>query len=179
MVARLDPVKGHKDFLEAAALLKLQYPEAQFVFAGGEANLRISDLKNQSRKLGLGDSCSFLGWRTDVCDIMRSCHIGVISSVGSEAVSRAALEWMAAGRPVVATRIGCLPELVRDGVTGRLVEPGKPDQMAEALIKLAKDQELRLRKGQAAWERARREFGIEQLVSATLRVYRESLSNLP
>jgi glycosyltransferase involved in cell wall biosynthesis len=179
IVARLDPVKGHRDFIQAAALLRRQCPDSLFVFAGGEANVKILELQALAENLGLAGACSFLGWRRDISQIMQDCDIGVIASIGSEAVSRAALEWMASGRPVVAAKIGCLPEIVADGLTGFLVPPGQPKKMAAALIQLAQDPVLKARMGRAAWERAHADFSTERLVSNTLRVYRETLLNLP
>ena len=179
LVARLDPVKGHKDLLEAAAQLKRSHPDFSCIFAGGEAALHIDELKAIARQHGIEKNCSFLGWRNDISEVMRSCDIGVISSIGSEAVSRAALEWMAAGRPVIATKVGCLPELIEDGVTGRLVSPGQPQEIAYALFELAWNKELKVRMGRDGWQKARERFNPERLVSETLRVYREALSNLP
>ena len=68
--------------------------------------LKQRDLKTHGQRLGIEDQVKFLGYQKSVADVMSDCTIGVIASTGSEAVSRVALEWMAAGRPVVATRVG-------------------------------------------------------------------------
>jgi glycosyltransferase involved in cell wall biosynthesis len=174
LVARLDPVKGHEDFLQAAARFQQEFPTATYLCAGGEANLSIEQLKNMARQYRVEEKCSFLGRRNDIAHLMQSCTLGVISSIGSETVSRAALEWMAAGRPVVASTVGCLPEMVQDGITGRLIPPNNPEELARALLELGRDKSLRAKMGRAGWERAWREFSLGKLVSSTLRVYHES-----
>src|SRR5262249_37445853 len=133
IVARLDPVKGHRYLLEAVALLRNIYPSLRIKIVGNPENIKQRDLEQIAERLGIDDQVEFMGFQASIPKIMESCSIGVISSIGSEAVSRVALEWMAAGRPVVATRVGCLPEIVKDGETGYLVEPKDAPALARAL----------------------------------------------
>jgi glycosyltransferase involved in cell wall biosynthesis len=92
-----------------------------------------------------------------------------------EGFGLAALEAMAAGRPVVATRVASLPEVVADGETGLLVPPGDPEGLADAFARLAADEGLRARLGAAAARRAADCFSLDAMVEATLAVYAETL----
>ncbi|MBI4054967.1 MAG: glycosyltransferase family 4 protein [Elusimicrobia bacterium] len=149
LLARLDPVKGHRHFLQAASLVAGRLP-LQFRLAGPEANLRWADIKRQARKLRLDSQVKFDGYVSQPFSWMRGCHLGVIASVGSEAVSRVAVEWMASSRPLLATRVGCLPELVRPRQTGFLIAPGSCEQMAfHILDAFARPQDLKEMGGRA------------------------------
>jgi glycosyltransferase involved in cell wall biosynthesis len=87
----------------------------------------------------------------------------------------AVLEAMAAGKPVVATRVGGVPEVVDDGVTGLLVPPRDPDALADAVVRLLRDPNRMRRMGQAGLERVRRHFSVEQMVRRTEALYEELL----
>ena len=105
--------------------------------------------------------------------------IGVVPSLGSEAVSRATLEWMALGRPVVASRVGGIPDMVEDGVTGLLVEPGDSDALQDALLSLLNDPKLAERLGRAGRARWEESFGLTRFYEDTQRVYNEATAHLP
>jgi glycosyltransferase involved in cell wall biosynthesis len=94
-----------------------------------------------------------------------------------EGFGLAALEAMAASRPVIATRVGSLPEVVRDNVTGLLVEPGSVEDLAAALVHLAKNAGLRKRMGERARTRAQEDFSLELMIERTLAVYDDCLNN--
>lgn len=177
MAGRLDPVKGHRFFLQAAAQVRSRFPQARFLIAGREENLKIADFAPLLSELKLEGSAEFLGHVPDILAFMRKCSVGVVASTGSEAVSRAALEWMAAERPLVAASVGCLPELVEEGVTGFLVPPEDPPAMARRLAELMDDPELRKTMGQNAAKRAREKFGFEKFIEETEGFYAEVLKN--
>ncbi|MBI5211710.1 MAG: glycosyltransferase family 4 protein [Elusimicrobia bacterium] len=179
IVGRLDPVKGHEDFIEAAALLAKERPAARFYAAGAGTAGRDAQLRAAAQGRGLGRSLTFLGFAPSLSEFMARCRVGVVASRGSEAVSRAALEWMAQGRPLVATRVGCLPDLVADGLTGILVSPGAPEELARALARLLDDPELAASMGQKARLRFEARFGLERFVTETERIYLDLLHHLP
>src|SRR5207245_5777728 len=106
-------------------------------------------------------SATFLGWQPRLDDLLARWDVFALPS-REEAFGIAALEAMAAGRPVVATRVGGLPELIEDGLTGLLVPPDDPAALAAALARLAADPALRARMGQAARERAAACFPVER-----------------
>jgi glycosyltransferase involved in cell wall biosynthesis len=133
ILGRLDPVKGHATLLEAAAGVLKKDPDVRFLIAGKEANISYSLLTNQAKQLGIDHAVNFLGFQPSARDFMRRCSIGVISSIGSEEVSRACLEWMAEGRPVLGTLVGCLPELIEPEENGLLVPPGDSEMLKEGI----------------------------------------------
>jgi glycosyltransferase involved in cell wall biosynthesis len=178
LLGRLDPVKGHDDFLRAAALARQTHPEASFRAVGGGAPLRRSQLEGRLRSLGLEGCCEFTGFAADVPGELARCRVGVVASVGSEAVSRAALEWMAAGRPVVASRVGCLPDLVEDGVSGFLVPPGDPAALARAMRRFLAEPALAERLGAAARRRFEERYSLERFGAETLKIYGQVLRHL-
>lgn len=179
IVARLDPVKGHAVLLDAFAALSRRRPDARLVVVGRAENVAAAELASRAAKLGVGDRVSFQGHVPDAMDYMRRCHAGVVASLGSEAVSRAAVEWMAAGRPVVATRVGCLPEYVADGETGRLVPPGDAPALAEAMLSLADDLLARERMGRAARARYEALFTTDRFHASARRLLEDALHGLP
>lgn len=179
IVARLDPVKGHADFLRAAAEAAAGFPEARFLIAGREENVKRARLEALLSNLGLRGRAEVLGHVADAAAFMRGCHVGVVASTGSEAVSRAAVEWMAAGRPLVATSVGCLPEYVPDGGAGLLVPPGDPKAMAGAMVQLLGDAALRRRLGQGARRRFESAFGMGRFVKETEELYERTLRGIP
>ncbi len=178
IVARLDPVKGHRYLIEALSLLRGTYPGLRLLVAGQEENIKLRDLQKIAQRLRVDPQVEFLGFQREVDACMSDCTIGVIPSTGSEAVSRVALEWMAAGRPVVATRVGCLPEIVQEGVTGYLVDPEDAPALASAIARLLHEPAKARSMGDSAWSRVKRHFSMEHFVERTLRIYQEALSSL-
>ncbi len=172
MLARFDEVKGHRTLLAAAAELKAAVP-GLLVRCAGEGRLL------ESLRASAGDAAQFPGRVAGKWAFMASCRVGVVPSLGSEAVSRAALEWMAMGRPVVASRVGGLPDIVSDGVTGLLVPPGDERALAEALKSLLLDPRKAEAFGAAGRARWEKEFGLNAFYEATQQVYDEATTHLP
>ena len=164
ILGRLDPVKGHACFLEAAALLLKVRQDLRFHVAGYEAGIKYAGLKAQAEKLGISAAVEFHGRVADTFAFMKSCHAGVIASLGSEAVSRAALEWLACGRPLVSTSVGSLPEFVPKNM---LVPPGDATALAEALEDLLSSEENLAHAGPINRERAVAEFSVKDFEEAT------------
>jgi glycosyltransferase involved in cell wall biosynthesis len=172
IVARLDPVKGHRYLIEALYILKGTYPGLRLRVVGQEENVKERELRNITERLRVDDRIEFMGYQTHIPKIMASCSIGVISSTGSEAVSRTALEWMAAGRPVVGTKVGCLPEMILDNTTGILVDPKDAPSLAAALAKLLHDPAKLAAMGEAGRARALDQFTTADFVDKTLGIYK-------
>ncbi|MDD5304453.1 MAG: glycosyltransferase, partial [Elusimicrobia bacterium] len=177
MVARFDKVKGHEIFIDAIARLKTKVPGLRARCAG-EGRL-LERLRWQLKPAGLEGVVEFPGRAADKWAFMAACRVGVVPSLGSEAVSRSALEWMASGRPVIASSVGGLPDLVEDGVTGLLVPPGDSAALAEALASLLLDPEKAEALGRAGRERWEREFGLDVFYEETQRIYDEAAAHLP
>jgi len=171
VLARLDPVKGHRVFLEAAAHVRAALPSARFVFAGRQERVAAADLRAEAERLGLADALDVAGHVPDLGPLRRDTTVGVIPSLGSEAVSRAALEWMAAGRPVVASAVGGLAEFVEHGRTGVIVPPGNAGELSAALLSLLLDRPRLREMAAAARRRAEERFSGERLRHETARIY--------
>jgi glycosyltransferase involved in cell wall biosynthesis len=168
VVARLEEQKGHAYLLEAAQHI----PEVDLAFAG-EGSKR-SELEAQADALGLADRVRFLGFRSDVPDLLAECDIFVLPSL-CEGMPLAVLEAMAARKPVVATAISGIDETVVHGVTGVLVPPGDPAALANAIWSLLADPEASMRLGMAGRARVEREFQAETMVARVESVYQELL----
>ncbi|MBA3886298.1 MAG: glycosyltransferase family 4 protein [Acidobacteria bacterium] len=168
-VAALVPHKGQKHLVAAAALVVREVPDARFVIAG-EGELRES-LERQIREHNLEKHVFLAGFRPDVLSLHKAFDIFVMSSV-TEGLGTSLLDAMAAGKPIVATRAGGIPEVVVDGETGLLVQPRDHRGMAEALVRLLQDERLRRRMADAGLARARAQFSAERMVLETLNVYR-------
>ena len=167
-VAALVPHKGQRHLIDSARLVLPQVPDARFVIAG-EGELRPA-LERQIKDHHLEKHVFLAGFRPDVLSLHKAFDIFVMSSV-AEGLGTSLIDAMAAGKPVVATTAGGIPEVVVDGETGILVPPRDHDAMAAAIVKLLKDDGLRRCMGEAGLARARAMFSAERMVQDTLRVY--------
>ena len=171
-VARLAPQKGLADFLNAAAIL-CPNTSTSFVVAGDGPLREI--LENQKHNLGLANRVFFLGHLEDVPSLLRALDIFVLPSL-TEGFPLSLLEAMAAGLPVVATRVGGVPEIVSHGVTGLLVPPGSPDVLAGAIQELLENHDLAAAMGQAGRYRVAHSFSLDAMVDRTLEQYQQVLA---
>jgi len=175
IVARLSPVKGQADFLEAAAIVLSELPGARFVVAGAEQQIRWSDLDALARRLGIAGSVQYLGGIDDVRRVLAALDVGVVASRGSEAICRIGMEYLASGVPVVATRAGVLPEIIEEDVSGHLVPQEDPRALAAAMRRVLADRTGARRLGEGARRCAEARLGLERFAAATEEVYREAL----
>jgi len=171
LLGRLDLVKGHSVFLRAAAELLRSGASAEFHIAGYEANLKYSDLRREASDLGIEKNVFFHGRTEGPFPFMASCDIGVVCSLGSEAVSRAAAEWLASGRPLVASAVGSLPEYA---APEWLTPPGDHLALAAKLGALLAAPEKIAILGAANRARAEREFSPAAFAAATEKVFLEA-----
>ena len=167
-VAALVPHKGQRHLIDTAALVVQRVPDAQFVIAG-EGELRPV-LERQIRDKHLEKHVTLLGFRPDVLSLHKAFDVFVMSSV-TEGLGTSLLDAMASGKPVVATTAGGIPEVVEDGLTGLLVPPRDHDAMADAIVRLLTDADLRRQMGEAGLASARERFSVDRMVLDTLRVY--------
>jgi len=167
-VGALIPRKGQIMLLQAAKAILQEKPETRFVICGKG---RLEDwLKEQARALGIESHITFTGECEDVRPLLASLEVFVLPSV-AEGLGVAALEAMAMGKPVVASRVGGLAEVVEEGRTGLLVAAGQPEELAGAVIRLLKDASLRAAMGREARLRAENLFGREKMIQQTEEVY--------
>ena len=162
----LERRKGHAVLLAAAARLPPSGPPVRFVFAGaGREEAALRRLAGR-----LGGRVAFVGFRTDLGAMLAGADVVAMPSL-QEGLGVAALEAMAAGRPVVASRVGGLGEAVVDGETGLLVPPGEPAALARALAELAADPARRARLGAAGRARVLARYTMAQMAEGTLACY--------
>ena len=176
LLGRLDPVKGHACFLRAAADLLRSGVKAEFHIAGYEANVKYADLLKIAEELEIAPSVVFHGKVEGPYKFMAACDIGVIASLGSEAVSRAALEWLASGRPLVSTSAGSLPEYA---APAWLVPPGDHAALAGKLAELLSDPSKIKSLGEENRARAARDFSEAAFAAATCAAFEAAVNPLP
>ena len=133
IVANLRPVKRHDVFIHAAAQLCNSRPGWRFVVVG--TGVILAELQSMVQNLGLAESFSFLGLRSDVSEIVRAFDVGVLCS-DYESTSNTLLEYVALEVPVVCTRVGDNSRYVVDGGNGFVVEPGDPQELAQAILRI-------------------------------------------
>jgi glycosyltransferase involved in cell wall biosynthesis len=171
-VGRLAPQKGQRHLIAAMPLLLERVPEAHAMIAGaGDLEDYLRDL---AIELGVAERVHVLGPRRDVPELMHAMDVFAMPSIW-EGFGLVLLEAMAAGRPIVASRVATIPEVVADGETGLLVPPGDPVALADALAALAHQRDVAQRMGEAGRERLRRNFSLEKMVGDTEMLYRELL----
>lgn len=166
--ARLLEQKAQRDVLRAAAAM----PGVRFLFAGDGPDRAV--LEAASRELGVADRVTFLGRRRDVRDLMEACDVVVLPS-RFEGLPVALLEAMAAGRPVVATRIGGVEEVVTPDEDGILVEPGDAPALAGAIHRLLTDVEAARRIGAEAARTIRERFSAGAMCRRVMEIYADVL----
>jgi len=170
-----EPKKGLSFFLRAASLVARQRPQARFVLVGGgPARKRLEAL---AQAAGLTGSTVFAGERRDVAALLPAFDVFVQPSLW-EGFGLTLLEAMAAARPVIASRVGGVPEIVRDGRDGLLVPPGDTEALAGAILRVLGDPDLAARLGRAGRERVETSFAIDDLVRDTVALYRGLLGTL-
>ncbi len=171
IVGRLSPVKGHRYFIESAAEVMRQVPQAIFVICGQDAQISAGELENMVREMCMEGCFRFAGKVKDVREIISLFDIGVVASVGSETICRVALEYMSMGKPVVGTRINAVPEVVEHGVNGLLVQSGRALELARAIVELLQDEPRRRAFGQSSRRMVVEKFTLDAFARRTEEVY--------
>ncbi len=172
-VGYIVPEKGFHFLVEALADVVREYPEIRLYIVGGVMQEGYAKyLQNLARGLGIEEHIIYTGWRRDVLTILACADIFVLPSL-SEGVPRSIVEAMGLGKPVVATAVGGVPELVLNEETGWLVPARDVKALAKAIIKLARDEEMRLEMGRKAKEIALRDYSIRRHVGELEKIFAE------
>lgn len=172
VIARLQPEKGLDHFLKAAARVAALVPEARFIVVG-DGPLR-GELEALARRIGVGESVCFLGFRADAREVTGLLDVLVVPSL-TEGSPLVVLEAMAAGVPVVASDVGGIPDQIRHEREGLLVPPGDPKALEVALLCLLRDPAYARVLGEEGRRRAHSEFGHGRMVRRIEEVYLEIL----
>jgi glycosyltransferase involved in cell wall biosynthesis len=172
LVARLDYLKDHATAVRTLRRVVQRRPEARLVLVGeGPEREKIQSLVADCQ---LTSHVRFLGLRKDVDRLLKATDLFLLTSI-SEGIPLTVLEAMAAGLPVVATQVGGLGEIIEDGKTGWLAPSGDDAALAERILHLAEDTDLRQKMGRLGQERARSTFSESQMHAGYLELYREML----
>ena len=170
IVCELRAQKALEVLFEAAVRVRAEFPELKVLVAGdGPAREHV---EADRRRLGLEETVLLLGIRRDVPDLLDAIDVAVLSS-DYEGSPLSIMEYMAAGKPIVSTRVGGIPELVEDGREALLVEPRDPEAFAAAVTRLLRDPAEAKRLGDAARERQRRELSLDAMVRRIEGLYEE------
>jgi glycosyltransferase involved in cell wall biosynthesis len=170
-VAHIRPEKGQKDLLYAAKRVIEQRPKVTFVIVGREKMVgEIDRLKKVAAELGIEENVIFTGYREDVFDLMRTFDIFVLSSL-FEGLPIALLEAMSLGKPVVTTSVGGIPEVIIDNVNGFLVPSKDPELLAQKIIQLLKEDNLRASFAQNAIHTIQEHFSLQEMVKKVEEIY--------
>ena len=164
--------KGHAVLIAAAETVVREFPDVRFLFAGNGD--RRKSFETEIAGLGLEKHFLFLGRRDDVPQILSCCDIGVLPSQ-AEGFPNAVLEYLAAGLPTIASRVGGNVEIIQDGKTGLLVPPNDSAAVAEAILRLLHDPGFAGRLGNNGRAHVAAEFSFQRLIEKTDQMYTELL----
>ena len=167
---RIEKVKRIDLLLLAFSTVLSRFPQARLLIAG-EGNL-IYEMQEFAIKLGISEAVIWLGFCREIPRFLAALDIYIQSSI-NEGLSLSILEAMAAGKPVIATDVGGGNELIEDGETGLLIQPGSPSAIANAIIDLIERPDKRERLGLAARSQAAEEFNIQSMVEAYRLIYQK------
>lgn len=171
-VANFTPKKRHCDLLEAVKLVINKNCKVTFILVG-QGPLQ-EKTEADARRLGIEDNVVFAGFRADATDIMAAADMFVLPSQ-FEGMPVSMLEAMALGTPVIASRVGGIPEVLEDRLDGILIDAMEPGQLADSVLRLLADQDLRATLSNKALIKVRQKFSIEDMVRSTESVYDEML----
>ena len=181
IVGRIRPVKGQRILLKSFVALRKRFPDIVLLMLYRDTNETEAEWQGLLQDLvesNLLQSVYLYGYREDVLEIMRHTDIGVVSSVDSEVICRVAVEFFSVGTPVVASPTGALPEIIQDGVTGRIAKDKSAEALAEALEWMLESPERIAEFGQNARQQSLERFDPNKLLEQTLSVYEQSWQHL-
>jgi glycosyltransferase involved in cell wall biosynthesis len=175
MVARFQKYRRTEVFLEAVQTIAKEFPTVKVLLVGRSGQIQKSVIMPM-KQLGVEKWIILAGYRTeDYLDTLACMDIFLFLMAGSDGTARALREAMAMGKPVIVANRGMLPELIEDGVSG-LVVNDTPEELARAVLHLLRHPEMRKAMGEAAREKAHREFRLDRQVEAVEKFYKEMIS---
>ncbi len=169
-MAVLRAQKRHELVIAAAAELIKVFPQARFLFVGdGPGRDRV---EQEIRKAQLEDRILMTGYREDIPEILSFTDLGIISSV-AEGVPQFLFQIMAMGKPVIATAVGGIPDIITSGVTGILIPPEDPAALVKAMVQALRDPESAGRLGEEGRRLVEQEYTVEKMAEKVYRVYQQ------
>ena len=167
-VSNFRPVKRIHDLIHAMCIVAKKAPDARLMLVGDGPERH--DVERLIERLDLRRNVLITGYRTDVANLFKCSDVVVLSSE-TESAPLTLLEGMSTGLPAVATKVGGVPEIIDDGVNGFLVEPKHPEELAERILELNDDKELRIKMGVAAREKILENYTADKVVCQYLEIY--------
>ena len=169
-VGMIRPDKGQLELVKAAQLVLEKRPDARFVIVGQGTGIlkRGINVRNAIDRAGLGDKIIMAGYRWDTPDVYAACDMIVIASLRTEASPIVLREAFASARPVIATKVGDIPEIVRHGENGLLIEPGNPQALASAILQFISDPQLAAHCAADGFRYATENFSFDKMMEAKL-----------
>lgn len=174
-VATIDPRKGYEYLIEALAEIKKNYGDIKCVIVGDGDSTYKSKLGMLSKRLGVSDNIVYVGFQHNVYPYISMMDIFVLPSI-MEGFGIVILEAMAMSKPIVATKVGGIPEIVADNITGILIEPKDPISLASAILSILDDSEKRSLMGMAGRKRVELFFSIKVTIKTLEEVYENILN---
>jgi glycosyltransferase involved in cell wall biosynthesis len=170
-VGMIRPDKGQLILVEAAPLVLAERPEARFVVVGQGTGIlkRGINVRNAIDRAGLADKIIMAGYRWDTPDVYAACDMIVIASLRTEASPIVLREAFASGCPVIATKVGDIPEIIEDRQNGLLIEPGDSNALAAAILEFIRDPQLAAHCATSGLRYAREHFSFDEMMKAKLR----------
>ncbi len=175
-IARLDPVKGHKILISAMKMVLDKYPNTILECAGRSENIKIDDLKQQAKNLGIKKNIVLKSFVEDIPKFISHCDIGVISSTGSEAVSRSALEWLSAKKPLIATNVGGMEDIITNKKDAIMVKPNDDKELAKAILDLIENKDKAKKLAENGYKKYSENFTLEIFSKKTETFYKVVLN---
>jgi len=172
ILGRIAPIKNHRLFLESAARIVEQDSTVRFVIVGD--GILKSEMEGYAQDLHISEQVIFTGWRRDLPRIYADLDVLVVSS-NNEGTPVSAIEAMASGCPVVATRVGGLPDIIKEGETGYLVSARQPQPLAGAIVRVIENAQAAEQMGRSGRLSVKEKFSLDRLVSDTEALYEKLL----
>jgi glycosyltransferase involved in cell wall biosynthesis len=174
LIADVRGSKGHQYFLEAARHVLRVLPTSRFLIVGDGVGFK--SVRQRVRDLGLERAVVLTGFRRDIPEVMAALDVLVVPSLRSEGIPQVILQAFAVGRPVVASAVGGIPEVVRDQQTGLLVPPGDHAALASAILSLLQDPSRASQLAQAGHSLVERRYEMDRVMTYTAELYAQLLS---
>jgi glycosyltransferase involved in cell wall biosynthesis len=170
-VGMIRPDKGQLELVKAAPIVLEKCPDARFVIVGQGTGIlkRGINVRNAIDRAELADKIIMAGYRWDTPDVYAACDMIVIASLRTEASPIVLREAFASGRPVIATKVGDIPEIVHDRENGLLIEPGNPHALASAILEFISNPELAAHCAANGLRYATENFSFDKMMDAKLR----------
>lgn len=180
IIGRITTIKGHLYFMKAMARVAREIPRIKIWIVGDAPGSKLAykeQLQLLTKRLGLWNATEFLGVKKDIAGVLSGLDVLVLATTTHEAFGRVIIEAQASGVPVVATRVGGVVDIIEDGKNGLLVPPADPQAIAEAVVRLCRNPQLRRSLCEQAYKKVKEKYTVEVMVENTIAVYKEALSH--